>query len=52
MRELTLMPHLASLVQATCGSGSTIQDNPDGAVQIKVPGRDCCRRQAVDPFIR
>ena len=26
--------------------------SPDGAVQIKVPGLGCRRRQAVEPFIR
>jgi hypothetical protein len=36
----------------TCGSGSAVQDNPDGAVQIKVPGRGWRRRHAVEPFIR
>jgi len=30
----------------------TVQLSPDGAVQIKVPGRGCRRRQAVEPFIR
>jgi hypothetical protein len=35
-----------------CGSGVTVQDSPDGAVQIKVPGLGCRSCQAVEPFIR